>query len=200
MNGRSIEELRREAIDANEPTQHLRPQIEQILRPQLAAPTRLERLAFTAAGRVRRGGFWADLLPLWGVDYVRRHGRSMVHPHDWLSGMSWGQAEGDAGILNFLNCTQHEPGSTRFNFVDVQNYANKRTSLHAHARTLNFGADHGEHGYGAIRHALRTHAKPAVVLRAVEDSAWGTGGLALRVYEETADEILMTYRHHPLVQ
>jgi hypothetical protein len=182
------------------PTQHLRPQIDQILPPRLAVPTVLERLAFTTAGRVRRGGFWADLLLLWGVERVRRDGRWVVHPHDWLSGMSWAQAEGDAGRLNLLNCTQHEPGSTRFNSVDVQNYASKKTSLHAHARTLNFGAEHDEHGYDAIRDALRNHAKPSVVARAVEASAWGTGGLMLRVYEETPDSVLLGYRHHPLVQ
>lgn len=183
------------------PTQHLRPQIDQTLPPQLAVPTRFERLSAHAAGRVRRGGFWADLLPLWGVEFVRRHGRTMmVHPHDWLSGMAWAQAEGDAGRLNLLNCTQFEPGSTDFNSVHVQNYDSKHDSLRAHAHTLNFGADHGEHGYAAIRRALRQHAKPSTVLAAVEESAWGTGGLALRVYEETEDAVLLSYRHHPLVQ
>lgn len=188
------------ARDQAVPTQHLRPQIDQILPPQLARPTLLERVAHASAGRVRRGGFWADLLPLWGVEYVRRHGRWVVHPHDWLSGMSWAQAEGDAGVLNLLNCTQHEPGSTRFNYVDVQNYANKRTSLHAHARTLNYGADHDEHGYAEIRHELRRHAKPSIVAARVEASAWGTGGLMQRVYDGTADAVLLSYRHHQLVQ
>lgn len=187
-------------IDGLPPTQHERPEIDQTLPPQLSAPTRFERLAFTAARRVRRGGFWADLLPLWGVDYIRRHGRSMVHPHDWLSGMAWAQAEGDAGRLNMLNCTQEEEGSWPFNGVNVQNYANKRTSLSAHAHTMNFGADHGEHGYDAIRHELRRHAPPEAVGARVEESAWGTGGLMLRVYEGTKDAILLSYKHHPLAQ
>lgn len=182
------------------PTQHLRPTIDQIAPPELAPLTRAERLAHHAAGRVRRGGFWAKLLPRWGVGYVRVNGRWHVHPNDWLSGMAWAQAEGDAGRLNLLNCTQVEPGSWPFNSVGVQNYDSRGDGLAAHGHTLNWGADHGEHGYDAIRRALRSHASPSIVLRAVEQSAWGTGGLALRVYEETPDATLMTYRHHVMVQ
>lgn len=117
--------------------------------------------------------------------------------------MAWMQAEGDAGRYNPLNTTQHMPGSTRFNFADVQNYltfGGLTGGVRATAKTLNFGARTGQHGYKPIRHALAVNAKPSIALAAIEASAWGTGGLALRVYEDTPDATLLELRHHRLAQ
>jgi hypothetical protein len=170
------------------------------LPPTPLVPTLLERAAHAASGRVNRGRFAFVLLPHWGVERVRRHGRSVIHPNDVLSMMSWAQAEGQAGRFNLLNCTQVEAGSWDFNGVHVQNYSDFGTSQKAHAHTLNYGANHDEHGYGEIRHALRRHASPSVVAAAVEASAWGTGGLMSRVYEQTPNATLFKYRYVLMVQ
>lgn len=180
--------------------QHERPTIPQDLPAELPHHSLLHRALSTIGRRTTRGQFTFHLMPLWGVPLVIHGGRSVVHDHNLLAMMAWAQAEGQGGRFNMLNCTMREEGSTTFNTVGVQNYPSFQTGLLAHAQTLNIGARDHEFGYDDIRHALHIHAAPAVVLRAVEQSSWGTGGLALRVYEETPNEVLRGYRHHRLAR
>lgn len=152
-------------------------------------PGLLERAITVASGKRTRGQFAHHFLPKIGAEKTER---------TMLVMLSWMQAEGDAGRFNPLNTTWHLPGSTRFNSADVQNYLSFDDGVKATALTLNTGARHNEHGYLAIRHALVKNQKPEVALQAVEESAWGTGGLALRVYEETPDAVILGLRSHRL--
>lgn len=151
------------------------------------------RLARSARGIKTRGNFAHDFLPRIGA---------VPHTHNLVAMMAWMQAEGDAGRFNPINTTLHMAGSTDFNWVHVQNYASYLDGVEATAETLNVGANHRQFGYEEIRHHLRRNSKAIEVLRAVEESAWGTGGLAVRVLEETGWEELLTnrYVHHRLVQ
>lgn len=114
--------------------------------------------------------------------------------------MAWMQAEGDAGRYNPLNTTLAEPGASVFNSVGVKNYLDWKQGVRATVKTLDFGANHKEFGYQPIRAHLRNSDQPLWVMQAVERSAWGTGGLARRVLEETGAERLLTnrYLHHRL--
>lgn len=94
--------------------------------------------------------------------------------------VSWMQAEGGDARWNPLNTTQEMPGATDYNWVGVKNYASFAQGVEATVKTLNFGADRGLYGYKPIRRRLRRNAWAYWTLRAVEDSIWGTGGLALR--------------------
>lgn len=117
-----------------------------------------------------RGEFARALLPRIGAE---------VTTHNMRALMAWMQAEGDAGRFNPLNTTLPLPGATEFNSVGVKNYASFNDGVRATAETLNYGASRDLYGYRPIRSAL-IHNLPAWrTLRAVEASAWGTGGLAL---------------------
>lgn len=144
-------------------------------------------------GLKTRGNFARDFLPRIGAE---------VTTHNLVAMMAWMQAEGDAARFNPLNTTERKPGSTDFNWVHVQNYLTYLDGLAATARTLNFGADHKQFGYQPIRKAFRTNARAAETLKRVEDSAWGTGGLALVVLDSAGWEELLAdrYMHHRLVQ
>lgn len=123
-----------------------------------------------------------------------------VTNHTLVAMMAWMQAEGDAGTYNPINSTHAMPGSTDFNWVHVQNYVGLEQGVKATAMTLDYGASRHLYGYAPIRALLRDNAKAMSVLRAVEESAWGTGGLCVRVLEETGWRELLTnrYMHHRL--
>jgi hypothetical protein len=125
---------------------------------------------------------------------------AQITTHNLVAMMSWMQAEGDAGANNPINSTHTMPGSTDFNWVHVQNYVSLASGVKATAMTLNYGADRGFYGYRDIRAALRENLSAIHALEAVEDSSWGTGGLAVRVLEETGWHELMSnrYLHHRL--
>lgn len=93
--------------------------------------------------------------------------------------VSWIQAEGGAANWNPLNTTQKMPGSTAYNSVGVQEYRSADDGLAATVKTI-MQTD-PDFGYGPIVARLRRCARPTRTLQAVEDSDWGTGGLALRV-------------------
>jgi len=95
--------------------------------------------------------------------------------------VSWQRAEGLAGKFNPLNTTHDWPNSTIFNSVGVRNYHTFQDGVAATAETLNYGADRDLYGYRAIRKRLRGNSYAWLTLRAVEKSAWGTGGLAKQV-------------------
>lgn len=111
--------------------------------------------------------------------------------------VAWMQAEGWAGKFNPLNSTQPWPGSTDFNAVPVQNYQSFEDGVGATVKTLNYGADHKLYGYARIRHCFRNRVNPALTLEAVEDSAWGTGGLASRCLKQVKDDWSL-YRALPI--
>lgn len=136
-------------------------------------------------------------------EFARRflHGiKAPITDHTLAAMMAWMQAEGDAGRFNPINTTQDEPGATDFNSVGVKNYVDWHQGVKATVKTLDFGANHREFGYQPIRAHLRNSDQPLAVVEAVERSAWGTGGLARRVLEETGEHELLTnrYLHHRL--
>lgn len=91
--------------------------------------------------------------------------------------VAWVSAEGTQARFNPLATTQPMPGSWDFNAVGVQNYITWEQGLDATLKTLGYK----NLGYEAILKRLRGNRRPFWTLRAVEKSAWGTGGLALRV-------------------
>jgi len=113
--------------------------------------------------------------------------------------LAWQQAEGDAGRFNPLNTTEDWPGATIFNGVGVKNYRSFDDGVKATVRTLNYGADRNLYGYHRIRAALRRNERPWHALKAVEESSWGTGGLALRVLR-SVPVLAEIFRHHRLSQ
>jgi hypothetical protein len=132
-------------------------------------------------------GQWATLfLDAIGAPNTRRNRRAVI---------AWETAEGDAGRFNPLGTTEKWEGATDFNWVGVKNYGSASDGLHATARTLNYGADRELYGYHAIRARLRGNRPAWRTLKAVEDSAWGTGGLALRVLR-TVPILSALYAHH----
>jgi hypothetical protein len=119
-----------------------------------------------------REDFARALLPKIGARATKRNLVALV---------AWQRAEGIAGVWNPLGSTLDMPGATDFNSVGVKNYVSFLQGVEATARTLNYGADRGLYGYRAIRKRLRGNSFAWLTLRAVEKSAWGTGGLAKRV-------------------
>jgi len=91
------------------------------------------------------------------------------------------RAEGDSARCNPLNTTWPLPDSWVLpgNTAGVREYPSFHDGLEATCRTLNYGADHKLYGYAPIRHRLRHNMGAIGTLRAWEQSAWGTGGLAL---------------------
>ena len=93
----------------------------------------------------------------------------------------WAAAEGGHARNNPLNTTLWRPGSSDYNWVGVKNYPSFDVGVEATASTLNYGADRRRYGYAPIRRRLRRNKNAERILRAVEASEWGTGGLALKV-------------------
>jgi hypothetical protein len=173
-----------------------RRELELLARPlevELPPVTLLARASTLATGKKTRGNFARDFLPRIGAEVTK---------HNLVAMMAWMQAEGDAGRFNPLNTTERRPGSTDFNWVHVQNYLSYRDGLAATVHTLNVGANQNQFGYRAIRRRFQRNARAAEILKAVEDSAWGTGGLASEVLEAAGWEALLTdrYLHHRLAR
>ncbi len=114
----------------------------------------------------------------WATKFLRQIGAPRT-TRNLRAVVAWIQAEGSEAEWNPLATTKKAPGSTEFNWVGVQNYPDAETGLRATAETLNYGADRDLYGYRPIRHRLRKSRSAYWTLRAVEVSAWGTGGLAL---------------------
>lgn len=137
-----------------------------------------------------RGEFANEFLKAIGAPVSKNNRRALL---------AWMQAEGDAGRFNPLNTTQSWPGATDFNWVGVKNYASFMDGVKATVRTLNYGANRNLYGYRAIRGRLRGNRPAWRTLKAVEDSQWGTGGLALQVLR-TVPVLSIEYAHHRLAQ
>lgn len=112
---------------------------------------------------------WADSFLKWiDAPVTDRNRRAVV---------AWVTAEGTTAKWNPLATTQPMPDSWSFNHVGVQNYVTWNQGLDATLKTLNYR----NLGYEAILARLRNNRRPWFTLRAVESSAWGTGGLAPKV-------------------
>lgn len=96
------------------------------------------------------------------------------------AGIAWMQTEGGSARWNPLNTTKRMPGSTDYNSVGVQNYPDFDTGL---AATLSTIRELG-HGYETILKRLHASARPRRTCKAIDSSAWGTGGLILRVLRD----------------
>lgn len=140
---------------------------------------------------VTRGEFAWDFL---------RGVRAPITEHTKRAMMAWMQAEGDAARFNPLNTTHDAPGATNFNDTGVKDYISKAQGVAMTVETLDYGADRGKYGYDRVRHRLRSNASAESILEAVEESAWGTGGLALKVLRESTSEFLESLQHHRIVQ
>lgn len=109
-------------------------------------------------------------------------------------------AEGKGGKFNPLNSTLQRPGSRAINSAGVQDYVSFDQGVEATAETLNYGARKNIYGYRAIRRRLRFNVPAKWVLRAVENSLWGTGGLALEVLEKNGKANIDGYAKKPIPQ
>lgn len=132
-----------------------------------------------------RGQFAAAVLKGVGARRTKRNLWALV---------SWMQAEGGSARFNPLNTTKRMPGSTDYNWVPVQNYTTFAQGVEATVSTLLDGAKmQGDpYDYGNILRSLRgtdvtlddgkkhTGGWAETTLLAVEDSYWGTGGLAVQ--------------------
>lgn len=91
--------------------------------------------------------------------------------------LSWTTAEGTTAKFNPLATTRQMPGATDFNTTHVKNYVSLEQGLEATFLTI----QESGHNYEPIRHRIRENRPAERILTAVEHSAWGTGGLGLRV-------------------
>lgn len=130
--------------------------------------------------------------------FLRRIGHRWVSVHRKRAMLCWLYAEGAGGKYNPMNSTLRMPGSTTINSHGVQNYVSFEQGVEACAETLLYGARNDVHGYRKIKRRIRLNASATNILRAVEESAWGTGGLALRVLRENGKRNIDGYWHLPL--
>jgi hypothetical protein len=112
-----------------------------------------------------------------------------VTKHNCWALVAWESAEGGSAKWNPLNTTQRWSGSTDYNSVGVQNYKTQEDGLNATLKTIK--QTQGFLGYGPIVAALARDALAHDTLTMVEHSAWGTGGLALRILHD-----VKTYWQH----
>jgi len=104
--------------------------------------------------------------------------------------------------FNPFNTTWHEPGdgSTILagNTAGVREYPDFKTGVEATAKTLLQTQE--SYGYGPVRDALKRDARPAVTIRAIGKSAWGTNlELALEVLQEVKADYWQ-FAHVPIGQ
>lgn len=117
------------------------------------------------------------------------HGDDAPGHHNLWALVAWMAAEGGSGDnpppqarWNPLNTTWRLPGSTDFNWVGVQNYPTETDGLDATLRTLR--QTEPELRFVAIHNHLAAGMPARDTLLCVERSAWGTGGLAVRILRD----------------
>lgn len=145
---------------------------------------------------ITRGDFAKALLKRLGYPTKQHNLNALV---------SWMTAEGGPSLdgsfnppqatFNPLNTTRGMPGSTIFNVANVQNYLSYEDGVEATAKTLK---EQG-HQYGPIREHLKAADPAGETLRAVEQSDWGTGGLAREVLPGVRDHY-SSYASKPIGQ
>jgi hypothetical protein len=121
----------------------------------------------------------------WAHHFINAIGAVHCDKNAWVL-ISWMQAEGGTAKWNPLNTTQPMPGATNYNWVGVKNYPSFEVGLEATVKTIK--QTHASLGYIPILNGLRNCHRAKRTLRAVEKSAWGTGGLALRVLPYVKDD------------
>jgi hypothetical protein len=136
------------------------------------------------------GDFIKAFLPKIGMGWISVHRKRAL--------LSWMYAEGAGGDFNPLNSTLPKPGSHAINSVGVQSYVSFQQGVEATAETLNYGARNNQYGYSKIKRRLRLNLPARHILEAVEESAWGTGGLARRVLLENGKKAVDGYWHRRL--
>lgn len=110
------------------------------------------------------------------------HGIGADAEHEaMLACVCWMAGEGGYAKNNPLNTTLWKPGSTVYNYAYVRNYPTPAVGIEATCETLNYGADRFKYGYRPIRRRLRKGNNAERILKAVDNSDWGTGGIALAV-------------------
>lgn len=118
---------------------------------------------------------WARSLLRWmGLPETQRNLVALVA---WQAAEGGGPNAPKQAKWNPLNTTQVWPNSSIYNSAQVRNYATETDGLAATAKTF---AGKGL-GYELILKRLGKSARPRRTLDAVEQSAWGTGGLAKRI-------------------
>lgn len=94
--------------------------------------------------------------------------------------VAWATAEGGRAWWNPLNTTRvMNDGEWDYNWVHVKSYPTKSVGIAALKATLLQHSGIGD--FSSILDHLRRSAPAAHTLKAVERTAWGTGGLALAV-------------------
>lgn len=119
---------------------------------------------------VDRDTYFHALIDLLNAKHGTSNARALV---------SWAQAEGGNALWNPLNTTWRMPSSTLYNTVGVQNYASMDSGLRATALTLE--QTDPDLGFDKVLAHLRRNARAEQTLKAVANSSWGTGALALEV-------------------
>lgn len=112
------------------------------------------------------------------------HGDDKRGHHNLWALVAWEAAEGGAdgtqqARWNPLNTTWRLPGSVDFNWVGVQSYRSQEDGLNATLLTLRQPDPYL--AFAPIYNHLLRGDRAALTLSSVEASAWGTGGLALRI-------------------
>lgn len=113
-----------------------------------------------------RNDYFHQLIDILGAKHGDHNANALV---------AWAQAEGGSAWWNPLNTTRYESGSWDYNWAHVKNYPTLRVGLQATASTLE------QVNFAAIFGHLKTGSPAKQTLTAVENSDWGTGGLALQV-------------------
>src|SRR5207244_1301550 len=110
----------------------------------------------------------------WQADLLRMIG-APVTAHNLRFFNAWQRAETSNATNNPFNTTLAYGGSTPFNPIGVQNYANPRLGLIATARTLE------ESQYRDLLASLRASQGAVESARRLKASPWVTGDLVLRI-------------------
>lgn len=142
--------------------------------------------------------FARALLPKIGCKKVPFVG--MLTKHRARALYCWMYAEGEGGRFNPLNTTLPRPGSHSINSHGVQSYVSFHQGVEATAETLNYGARKNLYGYRPIRRRLRFNVPAKWVLGAVEDSQWGTHGLAREVWAKNGKANIDGYARKYILQ
>jgi len=114
----------------------------------------------------------------WASSFIDAIGAVHGDRNAWAL-VSWMQAEGGNAKWNPLNTTwdMHVAGQSNYNSTGVKNYPSFEVGLEASKKTIL--QTNPDYGFVAILRRLRNDAPAFKTLLAVEDSRWGTGGLAL---------------------
>lgn len=107
--------------------------------------------------------------PQWAALLLPRVGAPLC-ANNVVTVVAWAAQENTDAAWNPLATTLPMPGSTPFNWADVQDYRSLEQGLAATVRTLEEGWT--AYGYGPIVEALRRCDDPVVTAQAINASRW----------------------------